>query len=408
VAILGLVKLFTSPSTRVSGAGTKSLEEFASRLGFWDTASFQRLLDHERRRSRRNNQPLSAVGLRYRASPGASSDEPDLLVWRRMLEGIAHHARDTDLKHFDGDEITVLLPETSAARASAAAARLASLIGRRLEGLLPAGQVEHGLIIRHWVVTEDRPASAGDSEPPAPAGGEERTDVGGARVDDRAGSGMPTRRSRLLQRATVKRTIDIVGASMGILLVLPLMAVIGVAIRLTSPGPALFRQPRLGHRGRRFLMLKFRTMRANGDDQIHREYLRRLIENGEGVNRGTADQPVFKLTNDPRLIPLGCFLRRWSLDELPQLWNVIAGDMSLVGPRPSVYYEVEHYKPWHFQRFEAMPGLTGLWQVDGRARTTFDDMVRMDVRYIRSWSLFLDLTLMARTFDTVLRRQGGL
>jgi lipopolysaccharide/colanic/teichoic acid biosynthesis glycosyltransferase len=403
VTIPGLVKLFTRPSAHVSRAGTRSLEELAERLGFWDGAGFEKLVEHERRRCGRNNRPLSAVGLRYRASD-ASTHESDPGVWKRMLEATAQHVRDTDLKHFDREEIRVLLPETSAAGASVAAARLADRIGHRLEGLVPRGELEECLAIRSWLVAEaDGSSSAGGPEPPtASSGDEDATDV------QRARFATPGGRSHLSLPGAAKRTIDLVGASIGITLTLPLLAVIAVAIRLTSPGPVLFRQPRLGQRRRPFLMLKFRTMRANGDDQIHREFIGRLIESGAGANQGTADRPIFKLTNDPRLIPLGALLRRWSLDELPQLWNVIAGDMSLVGPRPPVYYEVEHYRPWHFQRFQAMPGLTGLWQVHGRDRTTFDDMVRMDVRYIRSWSLLLDLTLMARTFDAVLRRQDGL
>jgi len=412
VGLHRLVRLFTRFSAQVSAPAANSLEEFAGSLGFCDRNSFQRLLEHERRRSRRNNQPLNAVGLRYGA-PGAapSGAEADQSAWKRILEEVAHHLRDTDLRHFDGHEITVLLPDTNSDGASVAGQRLADLTSTCLEGVVPSAEAKKYLAFRHWLVTEvNPPARAEDSQPPTPSGSRDgRAERGSGRFDGRASPRPPTHsRSRWSGPALAKRAIDLVGASTGTVLALPVMAVIALAIKLTSPGPVLFRQPRLGHGGRVFSMLKFRTMRVDGDDQLHRDYIRSLIENGTRENRGTADQPVFKLTNDPRVIPLGCFLRRWSLDELPQLWNVIAGDMSLVGPRPSVHYEVENYRSWYFQRLEAKPGLTGLWQVHGRARTTFDDMVRMDLRYIRKWSLLLDLRLMARTFDAVLRRQGGL
>ncbi len=327
-----------------------------------------------------------------------------------MPECIAHNLRDTDLKHVSGHGLTVLLPNTSADGAAVVGRRLCDIVRTNIGGVRPRAEGRGGAAVRQWRMIETPPAALGGSRSPAPSGtGEARAECGDRGVAARTLTGAPASlRYRESGPALAKRAIDLVGATLGAVLALPLMGLIAAAIKLTSPGLVLFRQQRIGYRGRAFSMLKFRTMRVDGSEEPHREYIRRLIENGARENRGTESQPVFKLTNDPRVTPLGVFLRRWSLDELPQLWNVMVGDMSLVGPRPSVHYEIQSYRPWHFQRLEAKPGLTGLWQVHGRARTTFDDMVRMDVRYLKRWSLLLDMKLIAGTFGAVLRREGGL
>jgi len=178
----------------------------------------------------------------------------------------------------------------------------------------------------------------------------------------------------------------------GLLVVLsPLIGLIAVLVRLDSRGPALFRQERLGRHQRPFRVAKFRTMHADASDQLHRAYITRLAKGdaeGEGLR---------KLTADPRVTRLGRFLRASSLDELPQLFNVVAGDMSLVGPRPALAYELEHYRPQHFDRFLVRPGLTGLWQVSGRSRLGFLDMLDLDVEYARHCAPLMDLRILART-----------
>jgi lipopolysaccharide/colanic/teichoic acid biosynthesis glycosyltransferase len=167
----------------------------------------------------------------------------------------------------------------------------------------------------------------------------------------------------------------------------------------------LFRQERIGEGAKPFTMFKFRTMLAGADTEIHKAYVSRFIRAGvvpEGV------EAPFKIVNDPRLTPLGKVLRKTSLDELPQLWNVLRGDMSLVGPRPPLAYEVEQYKPWHRRRiFEAKPGITGLWQVAGRSQTSFDDMVRLDLRYARNFSLVTDLKLLIATIGAINNGKGA-
>jgi lipopolysaccharide/colanic/teichoic acid biosynthesis glycosyltransferase len=203
-----------------------------------------------------------------------------------------------------------------------------------------------------------------------------------------------------------KRALDVV-VSLGVLLLCaPLLGVIALAIKATSTGPVFFRQPRVGHGARPFTMLKFRTMAANADSSLHQQFVSGFIRSTLPQEAGNAKW--FKLRNDPRITPVGRFLRRSSLDELPQLWNVLVGDMSLVGPRPPLQYEMEQYRPWHLRRvIEAKPGMTGLWQVKGRSRTTFDEMVRLDLRYVRNRSLWLDIKILLATPFAVITGQGA-
>jgi lipopolysaccharide/colanic/teichoic acid biosynthesis glycosyltransferase len=209
----------------------------------------------------------------------------------------------------------------------------------------------------------------------------------------------------------VKRVIDIMGSIFGISLFFPFFLIIPLAIRITSKGPVLFRQERVGRFGKTFTFLKFRTMFIDCDDRIHKEYIKELIKNRKSIEtekKKGEKQLVYKINNDPRVTPIGRFLRKSSLDELPQFFNVLKGDMSLVGPRPPIPYELENYEIWHRRRIrEVKPGITGLWQVYGRSRTTFDEMVRMDVQYIREWSLFLDIKILIRTPLAVLTGRGA-
>jgi lipopolysaccharide/colanic/teichoic acid biosynthesis glycosyltransferase len=207
----------------------------------------------------------------------------------------------------------------------------------------------------------------------------------------------------------LKRVIDVVGSASLLLMLGPLLAAIAIAIKLTSKGPVLFRQERLGQFGARFRCLKFRTMYTNNDSKIHREYIERFIAGKADGQKNEKGKPVvYKLTNDSRVTPFGRFLRKTSLDEFPQFWNVLRGEMSLVGPRPSLPYEFVAYDIWHRRRvLEAKPGVTGLWQVSGRSRTCFDDMVRLDLRYSQSWSIWLDLRILIATPGAVLSGDGA-
>ena len=214
--------------------------------------------------------------------------------------------------------------------------------------------------------------------------------------------------SNRLGRAT-KRLIDVLGSLSLLAILSPVFFIIAAAIKLTSRGPVLFQQKRIGEHGTPFTFLKFRSMYMNNDSSEHKEYVRQLIA-GQAEKKSANGNAVgvFKLTNDPRITPVGRILRRSSLDELPQLINVLCGEMSLVGPRPPVPYEVEAYATWHRRRLlEAKPGITGLWQVYGRSRVEFDDMVRLDLRYARHCSPLLDLKILLRTPRAVMSGDGA-
>jgi lipopolysaccharide/colanic/teichoic acid biosynthesis glycosyltransferase len=209
---------------------------------------------------------------------------------------------------------------------------------------------------------------------------------------------------------TIKRGMDILGSLLLLALLFPLFFVIAVAVKLTSKGPVLFRQQRIGEHGIPFTFLKFRSMYINNDSGQHKEYVRQLIA-GQAVKHPTngTGEGIFKLTNDSRITRVGSFLRRTSLDELPQFFNVLRGEMSLVGPRPPLPYEVESYATWHRRRLlEAKPGITGLWQVHGRSRVGFDDMVRLDLRYARNCSPWLDLKILLQTPRAVIDGNGAI
>jgi lipopolysaccharide/colanic/teichoic acid biosynthesis glycosyltransferase len=206
-----------------------------------------------------------------------------------------------------------------------------------------------------------------------------------------------------------KRLTDVLGSLLLLGILSPVFLIIATAIKLTSRGPILFRQKRVGEHGTPFTFLKFRSMYMNNDSNEHREYVRQLIA-GQAERKSAEGKAggVFKLTNDPRITPVGKVLRRSSLDELPQLINVLRGEMSLVGPRPPLPYEVEVYATWHRRRLlEAKPGITGLWQVHGRSRVEFDDMVRLDLRYARNCSPLLDLKILLQTPKAVMGGDGA-
>jgi lipopolysaccharide/colanic/teichoic acid biosynthesis glycosyltransferase len=207
---------------------------------------------------------------------------------------------------------------------------------------------------------------------------------------------------------TARRLLDIVVASTLLLLLAPILAAIALAIRAESRGPVIFRQRRLGQGLRPFTVLKFRTMRHEADAAPHREYVHSLIEAPEVAERGRLSERgrLYKLSIDNRITRVGRFLRSWSLDELPQLVNVLRGEMALVGPRPVIPYEVERYPERYLQRFTVKPGLTGLWQVSGRNERTYEEMVRFDIEYARHASLLLDLRILAKTLPVVFGRQG--
>jgi lipopolysaccharide/colanic/teichoic acid biosynthesis glycosyltransferase len=194
------------------------------------------------------------------------------------------------------------------------------------------------------------------------------------------------------------RALDLVATIVLLVLLAPLLLAVALVIKFDSPGPVLFRQQRVGRDRKQFLVAKFRTMRHGADHDVHRDYMLALIESGT---------PAPKLAGDARVTRFGGFLRRTSLDELPQLWNVLRGDMSLVGPRPPIPYEVERYPLHWFERFAVRPGVTGLWQVSGRSEVSLEQMIELDVEYVRRRSVLLNLWILLRTAPAVLTMRGA-
>jgi lipopolysaccharide/colanic/teichoic acid biosynthesis glycosyltransferase len=302
--------------------------------------------------------------------------------WSRVLDTLAMQKLETDLIGWHEQDATIgLLRPLASLDASEAASALAGTVRRELERSLK-GDGMPGCSIRLEVYS---PRFAAHSPV----------------LDD----DNPEEKRRSMLRRVAKRGLDIVGSVALLVACLPIFAVVAAAVKLTSRGPIFFRQQRVGESARPFMMLKFRTMQVDSDESLHKQYVTAFIQSGgDGTPRGE----VYKIVNDPRVTPIGQFLRRASLDELPQFWNVLRGDMSLVGPRPPLPYEVARYKPWHRRRvLEAKPGITGLWQVTGRSRTTFDEMVRLDLRYARKHSLWTDIKILIATPRAVVTGKGA-
>jgi lipopolysaccharide/colanic/teichoic acid biosynthesis glycosyltransferase len=201
--------------------------------------------------------------------------------------------------------------------------------------------------------------------------------------------------------ALATRLIDVTVAAVVLIALAPLIVVIVVLTRVTTPGPAFFAQSRIGYRQRPFKMLKIRTMYVDCDDRVHRDFVREMLRGADP--RPCSSAGLYKLVDDPRITPLGRILRTTSLDELPQLINVLLGHMALVGPRPALAWEVELYQPHHYQRFLVKPGITGLWQVSGRSRLTMNEALELDVRYVRSRTVARDLWILVRTIPAVVK-----
>jgi lipopolysaccharide/colanic/teichoic acid biosynthesis glycosyltransferase len=218
-------------------------------------------------------------------------------------------------------------------------------------------------------------------------------------------------------QAALRRTTDFVVAGTVILLTAPILIIVAIAIRIDSPGPAIFRQRRVGRGEREFTLFKFRSMRVDADPKLHRDYVTALIHNGNGASaangnsgasaNGDSGGGLYKLAVDDRITLVGRFIRNWSLDELPQLFNVLSGKMTLVGPRPVIPYEVSEYPSWYRRRFDVKPGLTGLWQVSGRSERTYEEMVRLDIEYAKRRSLLLDISIFLKTPWVLLSRKGA-
>jgi exopolysaccharide biosynthesis polyprenyl glycosylphosphotransferase len=348
-------------------------------------ALFRGVLVRERKRADRSNQPLVLVLLALKGGSGAESAP----IWRSVVDALAASRRETDIMGWfeHGSAVGLILPEAPEADAfpQEVNQRVRRELARRLDAQT-AGRVAVKLHVH-----------------PDPAGAK---DNGVRPVDPIVRRELP-RRKRQTQGDAAKRAFDI-ALSLTLLAILsPLFLMIAALVKVRSRGPVFFKQVRVGQMMKPFMMLKFRTMRVNADHTIHHQFVSAFIKPG-AQSTETGKSGLFKIENDPRVTPIGRFLRKTSLDELPQLWNVVRGDMSLVGPRPPLQYEVEQYQSWHRRRvLEAKPGLTGLWQVSGRSRTTFDEMVRLDLRYARTYSVWTDIKILLATPRAVISGKGA-
>jgi len=354
--------------------------------------SFNEVLGIERKRTARSKRPFILMLLNIADFP--NDNNGGYTLRKKFVSFLKSSIRDTDTIGWYLDDKVIGIIYTEIGDGST---KIASdiIIGRAREGISNCVGAEKANSIR--ISLFYYPEESGDSS--------DKSSPDPVLYPDIA-----QRNSRKKTSLFIKRAIDIVGSISILILFLPIMIAISLLIHFTSEGPVLFRQERIGRFGKRFDFLKFRSMYSNNDPTIHKQYVSELI------NCGDADKPpnsgekkrVFKITNDPRVTPIGAFLRRTSLDELPQFLNVLRGDMSLVGPRPPIPYELDCYDLWHRRRIlEMKPGITGLWQVYGRSRTTFNEMVRLDIRYTSEWSLWLDIKLLFRTPWVVVTGKGA-
>ncbi len=345
-----------------------------------DVLSRHQFLDQlqlEKRRTDRSKVPFSIVLFRMNRDEGGGLDSE-----RELLHLLRVNKRETDMLGYLGDGlIAFLLPYTNEDESQVFTRNICSRSGHQPYSTVSAtypDKVFDSLIEEHRVLADAYPAFLHDSPP----------------VNDAS--------------TFAKRSFDIL-ASLALLIGLsPVFLATAILIKLTSPGPVIFKQKRLGRMGMPFVFYKFRSMRSDADDSIHKEYTANLIRGRlDEVNQGDDENPHFKMKADPRVTSIGRIIRKTSIDELPQLFNVLKGDMSLVGPRPPLIYEAEEYQSWHLRRvLEVRPGITGLWQVEGRNKTSFDDMVRLDLRYIRSQSFWLDIKILVKTVFAVLKCDG--
>jgi lipopolysaccharide/colanic/teichoic acid biosynthesis glycosyltransferase len=351
--------------------------------------SFHRMIALERKRTERSRQPFLLMLLE--TSDGSKSDDDENLL-SKALSALSDSIRETDVSGwYRGSSVVGVMFTQLGSDRTAIVSMMLARVSATLCTSLGAEQFSQ-LSISFHLFPED---------------------------SDREGSDRPSNPTLypdLLKRhqarkfsIVVKRMIDVAGSVLALAAFAPLFLVIAVVIKLSSKGPVFFRQQRIGQYGVPFVFLKFRSMHINNDASVHKEYIRELIRGqAERQPSNGNGQGVYKLTSDARITRVGGVLRRTSLDELPQFFNVLRGQMSLVGPRPPIAYEVKAYDIWHRSRlYEAKPGITGLWQVNGRSRVKFDDMVRLDFQYARTWSLWLDLKILIQTPKAVIFGEGA-
>lgn len=379
-----------SRQTRASSTSDSLLESTPTinRIAL-DETTFRRMIAIERKRTERSKAPFVLMLLEAVTDDGQRSSSATL---HRIAAALLASSRDTDLiGWYKDDEIvgtmfTGLIVNDKRAVLDTFLAKVSTT----LQNELNADEFNQVRISFHLF-----PDDWDHEKPGRPTNPALYPDL----VSDDKG-----RRVLLI----VKRLVDVVGSTAMLILFAPLFLVIALAIKLTSGGPVFYRQQRIGRYGQTFTFLKFRSMFVDNNCNIHKEFVSRLITNAPVESKQSDGDGIYKLTNDKRITRVGGLLRRTSLDELPQFLNVLKGEMSLVGPRPPIPYELAAYQTWHRQRLLAVkPGITGLWQVTGRSSVRFDEMVRLDLRYASIWTPWLDLKILLRTPGAVIRGSGA-
>ena len=348
--------------------------------------AFHKVISLERRRTERSRKPFLLMLLEMGENASAGSSGKQL---KNLLTALSCSTRETDVAGWyeEGRVMGVMFTEIGLddreTIVSTMISRLSEILRSRLS--LEKLRISFHLFPEDW----------DQNVPKRPSNPALYPDLDRREDSRRFASGL-------------KRLMDVTVSALALLLGAPVFFAIAVAIKATSKGPIFFRQQRVGQHGTPFEFLKFRSMQVGNDSNIHKQYVTKMIAGKAERNVDGNGAGVFKLTKDPRITRIGSFLRRNSLDELPQFINVLRGEMSLVGPRPPVPYEVEAYDLWHRRRLlEAKPGITGLWQVNGRCMVGFDDMVRMDLQYARSWSPWMDIKILMRTPVVVIFGDGA-
>jgi lipopolysaccharide/colanic/teichoic acid biosynthesis glycosyltransferase len=357
--------------------------------GILNADAFRRMITLERKRSERSRKPFMLLLLDM---GDRLPSEKNGKILGKILSALSRTTRDTDVTGWYANScvVGVMFTEIATGDSSSVPTTIIARVTETLRKSLALEQFNRISLSFH-VFPEDWNSDAqGPSNPTLYPDLSQRED---ARKAFRV----------------MKRMMDILGSLLALVLFSPIFLIVACAIKATSRGPVFFRQRRIGQHGNSFVFLKFRSMYVNNDAAVHKEYVQRLIAGKADKQPSDGDgQGVYKLTKDSRITRVGSFLRKTSLDELPQFINVVLGEMSLVGPRPPVPYEVEAYDIWHRRRLlEARPGITGLWQVSGRSRVTFDDMVRLDLKYARTWSPWMDLKILLRTPGAVVLGEGA-
>lgn len=351
---------------------------------------FRRMLAIERKRTERSKEPFLLMLLDAGSQAGSEMNGKAL---ENMATSLLASSRETDIIGWykEGATVGVMFTGLAVNDKSSILSTILSRVKSMFRDDLVFRQFSQVSISFHFFPDDWEPGNSG--RPSNPALYPDLTSPGNRK------------RSLLI----VKRIIDVVGSALALILCSPLFFAITLAIKVSSKGPVLFRQQRVGQYGQLFTFLKFRSMYVNNDHLIHQKFVTELICS-ESKDKSSEEEgnSIYKIKDDKRITRVGKFLRRTSLDELPQLLNVLKGEMSLVGPRPAIPYELAAYQTWHRRRvLETKPGITGVWQVTGRSRVRFDDMVRMDLRYALAWSPWLDVKILLRTPLAVIRGSGA-